>query len=178
MAITAFTYTLTEEINGGRVYRLDAVSDDATPTFYWYEEGQLISVTKIGQIFRAVAAGLSVAFEVFDDPATVATPGYPPRIVLQWERSPGAVYYQIVQDAPIVDNPILLGTIPAQYPVERWESPILDAGEYEFSIYPVFDSEQLGKATSIPVRVVRRPDAPEFTVDYDGGTGNAEGTIG
>lgn len=175
--ITSFAAALVERGGAVDVYKLTATSDEAAPSFYWYREGALVGVTRLGELVVVVPAGAGAAFEVLDDVNGVPEPGVPGTVLLTWAPVSGAVGY-VVRDVADPEEPVELGRVSAGSGRLWWESPILPEGVAELQIVPVFERGQEGPARPVVVRVVRRPGAPAFTVAYDAETGELSGTVG
>ena len=91
MAVTSLTVS---DLGGG-AYRLEWASDLATPTFYVYRDGVLVTTTELTSLVVGVGAGESPVYEVLDDAGAAPAAAYPAYATLAWYPAPGAAAYRV-----------------------------------------------------------------------------------
>lgn len=175
MSITSLTI---ERINGLSV--ATAVSDLIDPLFYWYLDGVYLTSTVAGRYSIYIAPGDQARLEVLDstdpafDPIANTPESYPARFLLSWSRSPDAdVDRYKVRRLKGLGPAVDVATIRAvanrwtyEYRTDRLE----DLATYAFSVIPVDKAGNEGDALEImDERIVRRPDAPRFDLEFNAG---------
>lgn len=175
MAITQYTLTrsghvttvrVTSDLAGGPIY------------FHWYLDGQYCGRSTVPEHTLYLDAGDQasvVAIDTLDSDFDVhenAPAGWPARETLWWVRSlaDAVEYYRIDQQ---VDGGAwsVLGYVPAvpgQWAYEYLTPRLVDLSTYAWRIVPVDTAGNEGTPLELPARrMVRRPDAPDFTITYN-----------
>lgn len=159
------------------------VASDLSGTIYyhWYIDGAYIASTQASEYTFHLADSDSVRVDINDtndadyDPIANAPAGYPARRSITWQPSLEATVkiYNIEQKIG-AGSFVTIGMIPhrpgaweyvllsprlADLTVHTWQVSALDAA-----------GETLGTRTLGGETIVRIPDAPDFTVAFDGGT--------
>lgn len=153
--------------------------------FHWYIDGEHVAKTTSGRYSFYLPSGDQVRIVVLDtvDPDAVANApdGYPARRQLFWTRNTDArvSHYRIEQQKDGGDWTVVarireqVGVWEHRYRTER----LTDLATYSWRIVPVDvaaagdTSGNDGTVLTIgPEKIVRTPDAPDFTVAFDDGT--------
>jgi len=162
---------------------VEAASDlAADPVFYhWYLDGlwQGAGVSQRRAFFlppgdQAAVTCLDTHDGAFDGPAH-APPGYPPRRRLWWCRSRDASvrFYRVDQQADGGDW-TAVGRVPAD--PARWSHEfttprLADLTDYAWRVIPIDAAGNDGTPVALDAeRIVRTPDAPDWTVAFDDDT--------
>lgn len=165
MAITS----LTKQQLSATSFLVTAVSNAATPVYYWYQDGALLEVG--ARPFRQfdLVDGESVSIEVFDTGATAPAVGLPGRITLQWDAVTGATAYRVdTYNGATWDEGRRQSAGAASH--FRYQSSVLaDCEDHKFGIVPIGVNE--GARREITVHMIRKPDQPTGTFSYNAGTG-------
>lgn len=176
MAISGETVTRI----GPRTLRVTATSDlGAGVVFYWYLDGAFVGSTSTGSRVFQLEAGDQAAVDVLDstdpsfDPVANAPAGYPARRILEWTRPPEAdVSSYLVEQQRAAEAWTALGVVPQRLEwSHRLLTPRLDDLEtYTWRVTPYDAAGNAGTAITIgPELVVRRPDAPGWSLSFDDG---------
>lgn len=147
-------------------WKITAISNLSTPTYYWWLDGALVFTTALN--FIEIDGGYNV--QVFDSPTDAPDVIHPGRVSLFWERSDGAVSYRIEQ---YVDSAWTAVTEirDAGGWYFAWQSPELDDGvDYQFRIIPVGEQVE-GLGRDFAFRMVRQPAVVRATATLDTETG-------
>jgi hypothetical protein len=171
------------------------VTSDLTPPvyFFWYVDGAYVgSTTGAGTATSVRGFGLppddQVRIDVLDstDPAfdalAAAPDGYPARRTLTWIRSIDAetAVYRVEQqrEAEGYEEIGYVGADAATWQYQLLSPRLDDLTTYDWRVIPVDASGVDGTPIAIgPESIVRRPDAPEFTVTAAATGGGAEITF-
>jgi len=164
-----------------------AVSRMSGRVFYhWYIDGAYVGRSTGNTRTFTLDDGEQVRIEVIDtndpdfDGVANAPDGYPARRTIRWVRSvePDIVAMRVIQEK-VGDADVTLAEVPLVG--DRWNYELLsprldDLGEYGWITRTIDRAGNIGSITSAELeggpthKVVRRPDAPEFTVSFDDGT--------
>ena len=156
-----------------------------TVFYHWYRDGSYIGMTTVPTRSFVVEAGEQLRILVKDtldaayDGLGAAPAGYPARRTLTWIRSLGddVAKYQITQAQRLggeYGDPVALATVHHETSV--WDYDLLssrldDLYEHLWQAIPVDAAGNEGVALEIgEEKIVRTPDAPDFTVSFDEGT--------
>ena len=179
MSITAL-----KAVRHGNTTRVTAVSDLAAPGttvfYHWYVDGRHVGVTGSSQRVFALEAGEQFQVDVidttdadYDGPGNAPT-AWPARKRLWWIRSMSDdVDYYLVQQKTDGDWYTIA---KVQHDPRKWDYEILtprleDLAEHTWRITPYDRGGNAGTAKTIgPEKVVRTPDAPDYTISFDDGT--------
>jgi len=162
------------------------VTSDLTPPggamvrYYWYMDGAYVATTVAPERAFSLVPGEQVRIEVIDswdlnfDPVANAPVGWPARRAIWWCRSSDedVDHYRVEQKKGSGDWEVL-GSVAA---AGRWSYSYLstqldDLATYRWQVVPVDAAGNDGTAIEIgPEKIVRTPDAPDFTATYDSGT--------
>lgn len=170
-----------EVVRHGNVTTVTVLGATGGAKFYhWYVDGAFVA--------RSVAARRSFVLELDDrasiqvvatsdpdhDPIANAPVGYPARRTLRWVRSADRSIksYKIRQQRG-AEAVVLIGTTPHES--GRWSYSFLtprldDLTSYTWYVTPLDEFGNAGTVIEITELIVRRPDPPDFTVAFDGGT--------
>lgn len=177
MSITSIS-----QVRVGSVTIVTAISGlSGTVYFHWYLDGVHVSSTQSNRHSIYMDNGDSGRVDVLDttdpdfDPIANAPAGWPARRTLQWHRSAATDmdHYRVEQD---IDGGgfAAIGTVhhdPLQWVYTFLTPRLVDLAVYTWRIVPVDTSGNDGAATTIRTeKIVRTPDAPDFTVAWDEGT--------
>lgn len=165
----------------GNVLTVTAVTKLTGDLFYhWYIDGNYIDTTRANQKSFVVEAldqiqveAIIVNHDGFDVIAN-APAGYPARVTLHWVRSidPNIKRYRIEQQKE-AEGFAAIGVVT--HADSTWYytflTPRLETHtNYDWQIVPVDLAGNDGTPLSIPQqKIVRTPDAPNFTIDYASG---------
>jgi len=152
-----------------------------TVYYHWYMDGAYLGFTTTPSRSFTVERDEQVSIDVLDtndvdfDPVANAPAGYPARRTLVWTRSVDASVYQYRieqrQDGGAWET-LGYALDDASKWLFRYLTPRLDdLSEYEWRVIPMDLPGNDGTAISLGVeRIVRTPDAPEFTATFDEGS--------
>lgn len=175
MAITAVS-----QVRQGNVITMTAVSDISPVEFHWYIDGAYYDSSRHGVHTFYLKTGDQGRIEVFDtnpgvDPFLYTPTQKPARRSLCWIRSLGtAVAHYRVEQKKGAGSYSTVATVAHEE--DRWSYSCLterldDLSEYTWRITPVDQAGNDGTAITVgPEMIVRTPNAPDFTVSFDGGT--------
>lgn len=176
MAITSLTYQRVLDFT-----RVLATSSLGPPVFFaWYLDGAFLSITAVGQKDFQISPGDQARVDVLDttdpafDPIANAPTAYPARRSLWWVRSLSVdVDYYLVEQQAGGGQFQTMARVP-QTPEAwalGWTSPRLtDVLNHTWRVTPYDAAGNAGTSKTFgPEKVVRRPDAPNFTVSASGG---------
>jgi hypothetical protein len=164
---------------------VQVTSDLVSPTFFWYLDGVFYERTAAPEISVFLEEGDQaeiVAVDTIDpenfDVIANAPVSQPARRTLWWVRSVDldASRYVIRQQRE-AEGYIDVGTEPA---TDAWSyryiTPRLDdLTQYDWRIVPFDLAGNEGAPFAIgPEQIVRKPDAPDFVIAFDGGTTRVE----
>jgi len=163
----------------GNVTEVTVVTSLADPVWYhWYLDGSYIGKTTGPRKSFHTPAGEQFRVEVRPtddadfDPIANAPDGYPSRKTLWWVRSPDgdAAGYRVEQRIGSGEWSTI-GEFPQA--VGQWEFLIItgqlnDLAEYTWRITPLDAAGNAGTPITVgPEKIVRWPDAPNFTAEFD-----------
>lgn len=177
MAITAYNQSRFGQ------YTIVTVTSDLSGTvfYHWYVDGAYVAATVTPQYSFLLDTGEQVRIDVNDttdpdfDAIANAPAGYPARRSLVWTQSMSdETEYRIDQDldgggySTIATIDSVAGLWQYSYLTAR----LVDLGVYTWRVYAVDQAGNAGASyrTIGPETVVRRPDAPDFDVTFDGAT--------
>lgn len=173
MAITSVTYARI-----GDVTRVFATSDlGAGAIFVWYLDGAYLSKTSAAYHDFQLAPDDQARVDVLDttdpdfDAIANAPVAYPARRSLWWVRSPetDVAYYVVTQQegaGPIVTVARVLQTAEAW--ALGWLSDRLDdLSTFTWTVTPYDLAGNAGTSKAFVEKVVRRPDAPNFSIAFN-----------
>ncbi len=159
------------------------VTSNLTPPvhFHWYVDGVPVAETSAGSYTFHVPLGDQVRVEILDttdpdfDALANAPDGYPARRELFWVRNTDAAvqHYRIEQQQDGGDWTILarVWQRPGVWEQRCRTERLTDLSTYSWRIVPVDTAGNDGTVLTIgPEKIVRTPDAPDFTVAFDDGT--------
>ena len=155
---------------GPLAWRLRWASDDPAATFRVFRDGLLIAQTERTEALVSVIPGTSPVFEVLEAGGEPSD-GFPGFVTLQWAQATATAEYRVEEEIAAVWT--TLATVAddgsAYY---RWTSETLDDGStHEYRVVPVGTNGNDGMSLTFVVLMVRVPDPPEFTLEYDQGAG-------
>jgi len=177
MSITSYASTRV-----GGMTEITVASDlSGTIYYHWYQDGVYLGVTALPRMSFFLDAGEQadvVCQDTLDadyDPLDAAPDGWPARRAVWWLRSVDAdvASYRVEQCVDAGDC-TTIDTIDRDG--EAWEYAILsdrleDLATHEWRVIPIDVAGNDGTALELDSEiVVRRPDAPDFTVEYSAGT--------
>lgn len=161
---------------------VEATSDlSGVVYFHWYVDGAYVRSGRSAVFAVQVAPDEQVEVTAVDtndpdfDPIVNAPPGYPSRRTLRWIRSLAAdvVGYRVDQrkDGGAWSEIGRVTQTPAAW-VLSFLTPVLeDLATYEWAVYPLNEAGNVGTELAFDAElIVRRPDAPEFSIAFDEGT--------
>lgn len=174
--------TSTSQIRIGFKTVVTAVSSLSGVVYYfWYLDGAYMGFTTSASYSFVLKPGEQSVIDVLDsndpdfDPVTNAPAGYPARRTLVWTRSIDADVHQYrVEQRKDAGAWVELGYVyddPAQW-LFRLLSPRLDdLAEYEWRVVPMDLAGNDGTPVALGAeKIVRRPDAPNFTAELQPST--------
>lgn len=157
---------LTTTRTSATAWKITAISDLSTPTYYWWLDGALVFTTSLN--FIEIDGEYNV--QVFDSPTDAPEPIHPGRVSLFWERSDGALSYRIDQyvDGEWISVSDIRDGGGWYF---AWQSPSLDDGQdYQFRIVPVGEQAE-GIGRDFVFRMIRQPAVVQATATLDTETG-------
>lgn len=177
MAITAYS-----SVRHGNATTVTVTSDlSGTIYYHWYSDGAYIAST--------TSASRSFLYDTDDqsritvqdtndadyDPIANAPVGYPAKRTVTWIRSidSDVARYRIEQQLG-AGSWAVIGLV--QHVATTWQYELLtprldDLGVYTWRMIPVDAAGNDGTARTLDAEtIVRTPDAPRFTIAFDGGT--------
>jgi hypothetical protein len=193
------TITAASQVQVGNLTTVTVTSDLTPPIYYhWYEDGQWVASTQTPTYTFWIANDETLVVDVIDTEDVdfdymAAQPGYPARRTISWVRSPSAdvAKYVISQSVDNGDweNVGEVQSVPGQWVYSFLTDRLTDLSAYEFRITPVDtagnegmwigagSNGQTGGGEDVPsdwwaaneILVVRRPDAPNYTVAFNAG---------
>ena len=178
MTITSDPYVFRQF---GQWTHVTVTSSLTNPTIFWYLDGTFYDRTETLDVSVFLAVGDQadiVAVDTtdpdnFDVVANAPTAG-PARRTLWWVRSTDSdVAYYSVQQQREAEGLVEVGRVAATDDWDyRFVTPRLDdLTNYDWEIVPYDSAQNPGTALALDqVLIVRRPDSPDFTVAFDGGT--------
>lgn len=154
-----------------------------TVYYHWYLDGAWLGVTTDPNYTVYLEAGDQAEIVCIDtndvdfDGVANAPAGYPSRRAVYWNRSIDTdVDHYRVEYGTGLSSPAswtLLATVPddGSWSYQLLSQRLADLTYYWFRIVPVDLAGNEGTAIVLgPEKIVRRPDAPEYSATYDGGT--------
>jgi len=159
------------------------VTSDLSGTIYyhWYRDGVHVAATESATYWFVLQDQESLRIEVFDtndadfDPIANAPDGWPARRTIWWVRSTATDVHHYRVDQKLGAG--AWSQIAVVYPeTDIWSYSVVtprltDLSSYTWRIVPVDAAGNDGTALEIGTeKIVRTPDAPEFTVSFDSGT--------
>jgi len=149
--------------------------------YYWFLDGLFIGVTEVNTrtvyLQDAAQAKLAVVDSntQVNDPSTLVPEMWPGRRELWFVRSTGADHYLLEQQK----NGGEWEQVCSHWPnTDQWDYTIQlasleDLATYVWRIVPVDAAGNRGSARVLESeRIVRAPDAPNYTISFDPGTAN------
>jgi hypothetical protein len=150
--------------------------------YHWYLDGVYVATSVESSHSFWLGTGEQIRIEVTDtldpdyDPIANAPAGWPARKAITWARSldTDVAEYRVEQQKDS-GSWTTVGIIP--HDATKWSYSLLsgrltDLSSYYWRVYPVDAAGNDGTAIT-PVKgkdLVRRPDAPNFTISFDDGT--------
>ncbi len=176
----AITSTTVNNIGGLNV--ITVVSDLSGIVFYhWYVDGLYISTTNTNSWSYYLQSGGQARITITDtndpdfDPIANAPDGWPSRRSIYWVRSTDTdVEKYKIEQKQDAGSFVEIGNIFQES--DSWDftfvTPrLVDLSDYTWRITPVDLAGNEGTAITIgPEKIVRTPDAPDFTITFDSGT--------
>lgn len=174
MTITAYSQTYVAGVTTVTV----TSSLAGTVYFHWYADGTYLGATEGPSRSFFVEEGEQLRVEVVDttdadfDPVAGAPAAYPARRTLWWCRSIDADvdHYRIEEQVDGGDWSTI-GLVPhddATWQYELVTERLDDLADYAWRVVPVDRAGNDGTAIALRTeRVVRTPDAPDFTATFD-----------
>ena len=174
MAITGYT-----QQRFGDLVVVTVTSDLAPPIyFHWYVDGSYISATIEATFTIGLGPDEQVRIECIDttdadfDPIANAPEGWPARRTLWWTRPTDTdVDHYLIEQQQDGGEFAAIGTIhqwTGQWDYSFLTEPMDDLSVYSWRITPYDAAGNAGAATTIgPEKIVRTPDAPDYTVSFD-----------
>lgn len=167
MAVTFTESRIVSASAGLTTWHFAWTSDQEDPTYYLYQDGQLIAVTQQAWRYVVVASSERFLFEVLDDAEATPTVGYPGRVNVTWTSVEGAYGYSVQeyvdggwpQRQKIKDNGEAWFSFQSRY--------LEDVTTHQFRVVPEFGEGIEGRPLNFTVLMVRRPDGPDLTYTYD-----------
>lgn len=174
MAITGYNVR-----RHGRMVIVTATSGLAGAVYYhWYLDGIYMGMSTNGRwtVYLDVDEQARIVCQDTNDadydPIANATDGYPARRTLEWYKSvdTDVSHYRVEQNED-AGGWTELGTVAHE--ATRWQYTYLtrrltDLASYQWRVIPVDLAGNDGTALTIATeKVVRTPDAPNYTVTYD-----------
>ena len=167
------TVSIVRQIPAGvGAFRVEWSSDlGGTPTFYIYQDGQLIRTTEsTSMIFRA-PSGESLMIEILDSATETPQTAFPGRLTLSWEASTAVNYYLVEEYvASVWTERARVPDTNAYY--FSWRTRYLeDVTTHQFRVTPIGTNGNTGARRTFSCLMVRHPDAPSVAYSYASGTG-------
>ena len=152
-----------------------------TVYYHWYLDGSFIVTTTANTYTFNLKEGEQVILSVIDttdadfDPIANAPDGWPSTRTLTWIRSlsDDVAKYRVEQST---DEESWTTLAEVLHVADAWEyahvtDPLTDLETYYWRVVPVDEAGNDGTALTLgPERIVRTPNAPEFTVSFDSET--------
>lgn len=144
-----------------------------TPTFYIYVNGTLYMTTQSDKVYLPVPSDDSdgIVIEIFDSSSDSATPWWPRRFDLQWQKVDDIDYYKIEEyvDSSWTER-AKVKDLNEEY--KHWRSRVLDdVTTHQFRITPYGDNGETGSSLTLSGLMVRHPDsissAPDLAYSAD-----------
>ena len=166
----------------GGVTTVEAASDlSGDVLFYWYIDGAFVASTVAGVKSFALEDNDQARIDVLDstdpafDPVANSPSGYPARRSLFWLRSLATdiASYRVEQrkNAGSWTSIGVVNHVAGQWSYSLLSPRLDDLADYEWRVVPVDVAGNDGTALTLDaVRIVRTPEAPDFTVTFDEGT--------
>lgn len=161
------TVTISQpQATGRNTFIVSWSSNLSDPTFYVYQDGKLISVTKQTQMSFSVQHGESLVVEVLDDASAKPVTAFPGRLTLNWYASADTDYYRIEEyvnsswtlKASIDDSGQGYFTYRTRF--------LEDQTTHQFRIIPVGKNGNQGTAKNFSCLMVRHPNPPDVNFSY------------
>jgi len=173
-------YSVTRTGHALTVTAISALTGDLF--YHWYIDGAYIDTTRVNtktfvvEDDEQIVIAARVTHDENFDVILNAPPGYPARRTLHWIGSldAGIKKYRIIQQKE-AGGYASIGEVMHDPTV--WEyaflSPRLDTNSnYDWSVVPVNAAGNDGVALALgPEKIVRTPDAPNYSITYSSGTG-------
>ena len=150
-------------------------------TYHWYLDGVYMGATSSPTFSFYIEDGEQALIEVIDDPGSDFDPilqaptHYPARRTLWWVRSLDSdVDHYRVEEKIGAGDWATLELVP--HNDDRWEYSVLtgrltDLTNHQWRVYPVDAAGNDGTAVTLSAeKIVRTPDAVNFTATFDDGT--------
>jgi hypothetical protein len=177
------TITDYQQTRLGNVVTVTVTSDLSGVIYYhWYLDGLYVGVTEANEQSFYLDPDEQARVECVDtnsatfDPVANAPEGFPARRTLWWVRSlaTDVEHYRVEQQAEGSQTWTTIGLV--EHEADRWHYSLMtdrldDLTTYTWRVVPVDTLGNDGTATTIgPEKIVRAPDAPDWTLSYDEGT--------
>jgi len=177
VAITAYNSTRL-----GNLTTVEVTNDlSGTVYFHWYLDGCYQGQTTAASWTFYLPTGDQARVECLDttdadfDPVAGAPDAYPPRRTLWWVRSQAADvdHYRVEQKKDAGDWSTIARALPEP---TQWAFTLLtgrldDLATYQWRVVPVDRAGNDGTPITLDAhKVVRTPDAPDFSISYNSGT--------
>lgn len=153
------------------VWEVTYSSDVQDPTFYIYQDGELLATTQLTMWRFTVAAGKSLMIEILDDATVAAGEVFPPTLTLGWHRVADANQYVIEEYvASVWTERARVDEVGSGY--YMWSSRVLeDVTTHQFRVTPEDDNGISGTPIEFTALMARNPDRPSRVITYDDQTG-------
>lgn len=176
MAVTSYSATRLDRLI------IVTVTSDLSDTIYyhWYADGSWLGVTLDARFTVALEADEQVEIVAHDtndaayDPVANAPAGWPARRTLFWTASASADIssYKIERRKDAGDW-TEIGSVSddGSWDYRFLTARLVDLSSYEWRVTPVDLAGNEGTAKALDaMKIVRRPDSPDFAIAYDSGT--------
>lgn len=177
MTITSYSFTPFYPFT-----QVEVTSDLTDPTYFWYVDGVYFARTAVPWVMvhmpeddqGEVIAIDTTSPDAFDVQANAPT-AYPARRELWWTRSQDAdvAFHRVKQQREAEGYETIEDVAVSEDWAYRLITPRLDdLTNYDWRVVPVDAAGNEGTALALgPEKIVRKPDAPNYSVSFDGGTG-------
>ena len=155
---------------GANYWRIAWSSDEPDPTFYIYQDGQLVATTKLTTWTFLVPGGEEPVIEILDSSTELPQTAFSGRLTLAWERSADTDYYLIEEYVDASWSEVArVPDIGVYY--YSWQTRFLeDVTTHQFRITPIGTNGNSGAVKSFSVLMVHNPAEPDVSYSYDSGT--------
>ena len=152
-------------------WRLTWSSDEASPTYRVYVDGDLAAAIDVAEYVLRVGAGEYPVVEVLDTDVATPAEAHPPRLDLWWMGVSAADYYRVDEyvDASWTERARIEENGSGAY---CWRSRVLeDETVHQFRIVAVAADGNEATSVERSALMVRYPDPPDVAFAYASGTG-------
>ena len=143
--------------------------DEPDGEFYIFTDGILAETTTRKEYTVGISPGSELQIEIFDDINDVPTPANPGNVVFSWNAIEGATSYRIDKFESAAWELVVLiptsGSSTYRYQTVQLE----DSTQHTFRVVPIDSNDGLPR--ELIFDMVRVPDRPVVTYDYDDVTG-------